>query len=81
MRLFYEVQRRYEPVAKPPATKIVRNSLPYDTEFSDHALAVRTARLPQRRRSEGAPRVARARSERERHGAQGGVASVLEPVQ
>ena len=30
MRLFYEVQRRYEP-AEPP--KIARNSLPYDREF------------------------------------------------
>ena len=38
MRLFYEV----EPVAEPPATKIARNSLPYDTEFPiTHSLCAR----------------------------------------
>ena len=43
MRLFYEVQRHYEPpVAGKPATKIVRNSLPYDTEFpSTHSKCAR----------------------------------------
>ena len=40
MRLFYEVQRRYEPVAEPP--KIARNSLPYDREFPiTHSLCAR----------------------------------------
>ena len=45
MRLFYEVQRRHEPVAEPPAaqaTKIARSPLPYDREFpSTHSLCAR----------------------------------------
>ena len=40
MRLFYEVQRRHEPVAEPP--KFARNSLPYDREFPiTHSLCAR----------------------------------------
>lgn len=44
MRLFYEVQRHYEPVAEQAAraAKIVRNSLPYDREFPiTHSLCAR----------------------------------------